>query len=138
MRLEKLKAQLIFHEDLKLKPYLDSVGKLTIGVGRNLDDVGISHSEAMVLLDNDLTKALEDAESLVDQWDRLGDVRQRVLVDMAFNLGRTKLAKFKKTLKAINARLYTMASREMLNSLWAKQVGARAVRLSDMMKTGQD
>lgn len=138
MNLEKLKALLIGHEDLRLKPYPDTEGKLTIGVGRNLTDNGISREEAMILFDNDLTHALDDAESLVDRWDDLGDVRQRVLVDMAFNLGRTKLAKFKKTFKAINAGLFAMAAREMLDSRWKDQVGARAIKLSEMMRTGED
>jgi len=63
-------------------------------------------------------------------------VRQRVLLDMAFNLGISGLLKFKRTLKAIRAKQYEKAAEMMLDSRWATQVGQRAKRLSKMMATG--
>jgi lysozyme len=119
-------------------PYTDSVGKTTIGVGRNLTDNGITQDEAFTLLDNDIDQALEDAKSLVSNFNDLGDVRQRVLVDMSFNLGRARLKGFKKMLAAIESGMFTTATREMLDSKWARQVGSRATRLSSMMKSGLD
>ncbi len=136
MNIERLKAQLILHEGLKLKPYKDSVGKLTIGVGRNLDDKGITNNEAMMLLDNDIDDAYEDAKSLIASFNDIGDVRQRVLVDMSYNLGRSRLKGFKKMLAAVESGMFTTASREMLDSRWANQVGSRAERLAKMMKDG--
>ena len=135
---EKLRSQLIKHEGLKRLPYIDSVGKLTIGVGRNLDDKGISNSEALNMLSNDIKIAETDARKLVARFPDLGDVRQRVLIDMAFNLGLGRLSKFKKTLAAIEAGDYKEASLEMLDSKWAAQVGRRANRLALMMATGRE
>ena len=138
MNIERLKAQLILHEGLRLKPYKDSVGKLTIGVGRNLDDKGITNNEAMTLLDNDIDDAYEDAKSLIASFNDIGDVRQRVLVDMSYNLGRSRLKGFKKMLAAVESGMFTTASREMLDSKWADQVGTRAERLAKMMRTGME
>ncbi len=68
----------------------------------------------------------------------MDDVRQRVIVDMAFNMGLGSLSKFKNTLGHIEAGRYEEASVEMLDSKWARQVGNRAQCLSNMMKTGED
>lgn len=130
-------AQLIDHEGLRLKPYKDTVGKLTIGVGRNLDDVGISEEEAMILLGNDVQKAADDIEALVPNVGELEVARQLVLIDMAFNLGRTRLAKFRRMLAAVRAVKFEEAADEMVNSRWYQQVGRRAVKLERQMRTGE-
>jgi lysozyme len=131
---------LVRDEGLRLKPYKDSVGKLTIGIGRNLEDVGISKQEAEDLLANDIDKAIEDAKTLVgdDFFNALGDVRQRVLVNMAFNLGRSRLRRFRRMLAAIRAGKFSNAADEMVSSRWYQQVGIRAARLELMMRTGED
>jgi lysozyme len=134
----RLRDQLIQHEGFRRTPYIDSVGKLTIGVGRNLDDKGLSKAEIYQLLDNDIKIAEKDARALVSNFHILGDVRQRVLIDMAFNLGRARLAGFKKFLAAMELGDMVAARAEMLNSKWAVQVGSRAKRLAKMMLTGQD
>ena len=131
----KLHSELIYDEGISLKPYRDSVGKLTIGVGRNLDDKGISDDEAMYLLDNDINEALRDARTFV-WFDDLTDARQRVVVNMIFNLGLTRFSNFKKTIHHIAAGEYDKAAVEMLDSRWARQVGSRAKRLAKMMKEG--
>ena len=134
---DALRVQIIAHEGLRLKPYTDTVGKLTIGCGRNLSDVGITYDEAMVLLDHDLDTAINDCASF--PWFlALDPVRQRVVVDMRFNLGPTKLRGFARTLKAISDKRYGDAADAMLASKWAKQVGRRAQRLARMMRTGVD
>lgn len=133
----KLKVQLVKHEGLRLKPYRDTVGKLTIGVGRNLDDVGISKDEAAMMLDADITKVDQALGNALPWWDALDDVRQRVLANMAFNLGVLGLLKFKRTLARVAAGDYSAAADEMLSSKWAAQVGARATELAAMMKTGK-
>lgn len=126
---------LIRHEGLRLKPYKDSVGKLTIGVGRNLDDVGISEAEAMFLLDHDIDAARAEAQKFV-WFSKLDNVRQDVIVSMVFNLGMTRLLGFKNTLKAVEAGNWEAAAKGMLDSKWAKQVGKRADELAQMMVTG--
>lgn len=127
--------QLIRHEGLRLKPYADSVGKITIGVGRNLSDNGISHTEAMQLLDHDLDDVVADLATF-PWFARLDSVRQRALVDMRFNLGPTRFRSFKRMLAAVAAGDYVKASEQMAMSKWATQVKTRAQTLVRMMGTG--
>lgn len=138
MNLTQLQKQLVLHEGCRLKPYRCTGGKLTIGIGRNLDDAGISRDEAMLLLRNDMARAIGAVRTELPWVDKLDDVRQRVLVDMAFNLGIDGLLAFKNTLVAVASGDYDRAATEMLNSRWAGQVGERARRLARMMRTGKD
>lgn len=131
-----LLAELKRDEGVRLKPYTDTVGKLTIGVGRNLTDVGISDDECTALLQNDIDKVLAQLDRSLPWWRKLDPVRQRVLVNMAFNMGMTGLLTFKNTLAAVQSGSYAAAAAGMLASKWATQVGARAERLADMMRTG--
>ena len=134
--IEQLKKMLIRHEALRLKPYKDSVGKLTIGVGRNLDDRGITEAEAMLLLSNDIGSAMTDAQSFA--WFKaLDSVRQDVVLDMLFNLGKQRFSGFRKMIIAIENTDYPRAADEMLDSKWARQVGLRASELSQMMREGR-
>jgi lysozyme len=119
-------------------PYTDTVGKLTIGVGRCLDDVGISPEEAQMLLDSDIERAISNLNTGIPWWSTLDEVRQRVLVNMCFNLGIQGLLRFKNTLALVRAGKYEEASVAMLQSIWAGQVGKRAVRLAHSMKTGEE
>lgn len=139
MNLEKLRNQLIEFEGIRFRPYRCTAGKLTIGVGRNLDDVGISVEEAYFLLDNDI-KAVVASLNKYPFFTALegDDVRQRVLVDMAFNLGVRGLLEFRQTLAAVEAKDFGLAARLMLASKWAGQVGRRARILSEMMRSGLD
>lgn len=131
-----LRKDVMAAEGLRLKPYTDTVGKLTIGYGRNLDDVGITQLEAEVLLDHDLATAEAECRTAFDWFPLLTDRRQRVVTEMVFNLGLTKFRGFHATIAAIQARDYARASRQMLSSKWAKQVKGRAVRLAEAMKIG--
>ena len=128
--------QIRLHEGERLKPYRCSAGKLTIGVGRNLDDRGITREESAMLLDNDIRLLEVELYRALPWASALDDVRQRVLLDMAFNLGLPGLLQFKRTLEAIRTGQYQQAATMMLDSLWARQVGQRAERLSRMMATG--
>jgi lysozyme len=126
---------LVRHEGLRLKPYTDSVGKLTIGVGRNLDDVGISRDEAMALLDADIDKAL--AALMGFSWfSYMDETRQAALADMVFNVGLSRFLCFSRMIAAIEREDWAGAARELLDSAYAKQVGARAVELADQLHTG--
>ena len=136
MNRQLLRSQLERHEGLRLKPYRDTVGKLTIGYGRNLEDVGISRDEAEFMLDNDIDQVERQLET-VDEYRDLDAVRQAVIANMAFNLGFAGLMGFKNMWAAIGRRDWESASEEMLNSKWARQVGVRAVELSEIMQTGE-
>lgn len=130
--------QLRLHEGERLKPYRCTAGKLTIGVGRNLEDRGISAEESAMLLANDIAAMERELQHALPWAATLDEVRQRVLLDMAFNLGIVGLLAFKRTLGAIAAGQYQQAATMMLDSKWARQVGQRAERLSRMMATGKD
>ena len=135
--MNRIKAQLVRHEGLRLKPYRCTAGKLTIGIGRNLDDYGISQTEAFVLLENDIQNC---EKQLVDEipeiYNGLDEVRKSVLLNMCFNLGIGGLLGFNNTLAFIAAGDWERAANGMLASKWAKQVGRRAIELSEMMRKG--
>ena len=132
-----LREQLIRDEGLRLFPYRDSVGKLTIGVGRNLDDVGITAAEADVLLDHDITRATTAGLMRLPWASTLGDVRRAVLVNMAYNLGVGGLLGFRVALAAMERGDWPGAAAAMLDSRWARQVGARAKRLAEQIISGE-
>lgn len=122
-------------EGLRLKPYRCTAGKLTIGYGHNLDDNGITETEALLILEDDLEKCSTQLERYT--WFRnLDEARQGVLIDMCFNMGITRLLQFKKMIKAIEESNWKEASVQMLDSVWAKQVKTRATNLAKIMKTG--
>ena len=130
--------QLRLHEGERLKPYRCTAGKLTIGVGRNLDDRGITREESAMLLANDIAAEERELLRALPWVAMLDEVRQRVLLDMSFNMGIVGLLGFKRTLATIQAGEYQAAATMMLDSKWAKQVGQRAERLSRMMATGME
>lgn len=132
-----LVADLERDEGVRQFPYVDTVGKLTIGVGRNLTDRGLSPDEIRYLLQNDIDAAMDDLNRGVPWWDRLDPVRQTVLVNMCFNLGWPRLRGFVRTLAAIRRGDYIDAAAGMRDSLWATQVGARAERLAVLMESGK-
>lgn len=136
MNLDRLSAQLAIDEGKRPKIYQDTVGKWTGGVGRNLSDCPFSDDEIQLMLTNDILTATSSARRLVKCFDQLDDVRQEVLVNMAFNLGYSRLAGFRNFLAYVNSGEFIKASSEMMNSKWAVQVGSRATRLSMAMKTG--
>ncbi len=136
MNRNRLSKQLEIDEGKRQKMYLDTVGKWTAGVGRNLSDRAFSEDEIQLMLANDIALATKDARSLVPGLDNLDDVRQEVLVNLAFNLGYARLSGFKRFLAAVNTSEFAQASLEMLDSKWAQQVGERAQRLSKAMRYG--
>lgn len=122
------------HEGLRLKPYRCTQGKLTIGYGRNIEDNGITEAEASFLLDNDIKTAEKECKSRFSWLNRLDEERRGVIIEMCFNLGIDRLLGFKKMLLACSRGDYAAAADEMLDSLWARQVGQRAETLADLMK----
>ena len=153
-----LMQKLVAHEGMRLDVYKDTLGINTIGIGRNLDDRGITKDEldwmdypsieyvysdgiteadAVYLAQNDVQIVegeLLRAHPCVEDLDA---VRQLVLVDMAFNMGVPRLCKFKKMWAAVHDEDYPTAAKEMLDSRWATQVKGRAVKLSNAMHNGE-
>lgn len=131
-----LVEQLRRDEGVRAKPYTDTVGKLTIGVGRNLTDVGISDTEVNFLLTNDIARVQAQLEPFA-WYQALDDVRKGAIENMAFNLGIGGLLHFPHMLAALQKQDWVAAADEMANSEWAKQVGDRARRLEQQILTGQ-
>jgi lysozyme len=131
--IDLLVADLRRDEGVRLTAYVDSVGKITIGVGRNLTDVGISAAECEMLLAADIDRVMSDLDARLPWWRTLDEDRQGVLANMCFNLGINGLLQFKTTLGAIQAHNWLAAAEGMMRSKWAQQVGPRAQRLADRM-----
>jgi lysozyme len=149
MNRTRLKALLAKHEEKRLKPYVDCCrrswrectcsvkGKLTIGIGRNLDDNGIYECEVQLMADNDIATARMTCLHLFPGFDTLTEGRQHVLLDMAFNMGAVRLAKFTKMIAAVNAREFERAADEMKDSVWYTQVGGRGAEDEHTMRKGE-
>ena len=135
MDINKIKRNLVFEEGLKLMPYTCTAGKLTIGVGRNIEDRGISEDTAMQMLEEDIDIILGELKVAIKHFDEYPEDVQFTLVDLAFNLGLPKLLTFTLTLKYLEEGLqtgnYTKAAVELMNSAYAKQVPNRARRNHD-------
>jgi len=129
--------QLKRHEGLKLKPYKCTADKLTIGVGRNLEDVGISEEEAEMLLQNDIQRATVQIQREFPWTTELDEVRFAALINFTFNVGIGTVGKFVNAMALLKAGSYDMAADEFLNSRWAKQVGQRAIDVTDQIRTGE-
>ncbi|PWU07239.1 MAG: lysozyme [Verrucomicrobia bacterium] len=134
---QKLKSQLLLDEAYKQFPYTDTTGHLTIGIGRNLQSNGISMDEALYLLDNDIMQCEKDLWHYCAFYQNLDNARKSCLVNICFNIGIQSFLGFKNMIAALNAKNYTLAAEEMLNSYWARQVGVRATKLAQIMETGQ-
>lgn len=133
----RLKRQLETDELRSKKIYTDTVGKVSGGIGRNLTDRGFSDDEIDLMYANDIKMAERDARSLVPGFDRLDDVRQEIVVNLSFNMGYNRLSGFKKFLAAINSSDFNEAADELKDSKWYGQVGQRAVRLVNAMRSGK-
>ena len=147
---DKLISELKRDEGVKAYPNRCSEGYLTIGVGFNLDanslpksivnDLLIMHglTEKLIkeLLDVSINTAINEVAKLFPKWRQVSAARQRVLINMALNLGYDKYKEFVKFWAAMGIRDYPEATKQMLDSVWAGQVGVRADRLADMMERG--
>lgn len=136
INLNLMKEELLRDEGLKLKPYKCTAGKTTIGVGRNLDDRGITLLEADFLLANDISACAKDLDAFLPWWKKMTEVRQRALLNMCFNIGIHRLMGFRKMLIALKKEDYSEAAAQALDSAWARQVGQRAQRISVQILQG--
>lgn len=136
----RLRTQLLRDEGLRLKPYVDTVGKVTVGVGRNLTDRGITQTEALYLLENDISRCIRELVEAFPWFVGLDPVRQAALVNLNFNmgLGNTKrgLRSFVNTLNDIQHGRYAEAAKRIRASKYARQVGLRAQRIASQIETG--
>lgn len=135
----RLKETLKRHEGVKPSGYVDSLGYLTIGVGRLIDERKggkLSDDEIEYLLDNDIARCVAEAGSRIPFWPKLSPRRQEALVNMTFQLGITKLMSFKKMLAALEAEDWETARKEALDSLWARQTPGRAHEVVAMLTGG--
>jgi lysozyme len=146
MNKDKLIEELIKDEGYKYEIYLDHLGYPTFGVGHLILEkdeeygkpVGTPVSEERIkeCLSNDIEIICNELNRNMEWWQDLNDTRQRVLANMAFNLGLPRLSKFVKFLKAVQDSDWEKASEEMMDSKWATQVGDRAKRLKIKMLKG--
>jgi lysozyme len=134
--MEKINKLLRLHEGSKSKPYTCTAGKLTIGVGRNIQDLGLSEDEIDYLLTNDITRVIKELGAAFPWFSGLNEARRDAIIDMAFNLGLPRLFGFKKALSLMAEGGYDAAADEFMDSKWAKDVGERAVRVTTMISTG--
>lgn len=150
--LKLIKDQLVRHEGLHLKPYRCTAGKLTIGVGHNLDDCAITESEAYIMQINEIIKCEKQLQARIpDIYNGLDEVRKSVLLNMCIGIPQCRFASlrepcylgiggllnFENTLAFIGAGDWKWAANNMLVSRWAKQVGRRAIELSELMRKGK-
>lgn len=137
---ELLLGMLVVDEGVVLHAYQDSLGYWTIGAGRLIDKRkggGISHAEALYLLNNDVTRHWDELVARFPWVEWLDPVRQTVLANLAFNLGVAGLATFVNTLAAVQRGDWTAAAAGLRGSKWYRQVQrSRSDRLIYMMRTG--
>lgn len=134
---QKLRSLLIQHESYRQYAYTDETGHITIGIGRNLNDRGISLNEALYLLDDDILYFTTKLSSALPCWSKLNDARQIALVDMCFNVGVQGLLNFKEMIEYLNNGEYQKASDEMMNSRWKDEVKERANCVAEIIRTGE-
>ena len=127
------------HEGVRSKVYVCSAGYETIGVGRNISatGLGLDPDEIDFLLMNDITRVRQELNRVFKWFDGLDAARKDAMIDIAFNLGLTVLCKFEKSLAYMESGDYMLAADEFLDSNWAKQVGNRAIEVTDMIRTGE-
>lgn len=136
MDIDQFKADLRRDEGEKFKPYTDTVGKLTIGVGRNLTDRGISQDESDYLLGNDIKLVISQLDANFLWWRQMTENRQRAFANFVFNVGIGTAKTFTNTLAFLKVGNYDRAAFGFANSLWAKQVKGRADRIIQAIKEG--
>jgi len=138
MDLTRLKNSIALHEGFRSKPYKDTKGKLTIGFGRNLDDVPLSEEEGWYLAKELIQEAVDHANLVVHDWNKLNDARQNVLVELIYNMGLGKVLKFKLMRAALDSQDYVEAAKQLLLSNWTKDVGPlRSRDMALQLETGE-
>ena len=136
MNRDLLTADLERDEGLRLKAYQCTSGKWTIGLGRNIEDLGITKAEAYMLLGGDIDRISAELDKALPWWRSLSEPRARALFNLTFNMGIARLLGFPKMLAALKAGEYAEAARQLLDSRYAQQVGSRANRVAALIEKG--
>jgi lysozyme len=134
--MESLRDRIIRHEGIRLKLYKDSLGYLTIGVGRCIELRGISEDEAFYMLNNDLLNSKREVNENMPWVLGLDEMRLNVLYEMSFQLGFNRLSLFKKMLSAMREGDFNRAADEMLDSAWHRQTPKRCEELAKIIRNG--
>lgn len=142
--LDQIKEDLVRHEGYVTEIYLCSENYPTFGIGHMVTEQDMEHTwpvgtpvtdeRILQVFHTDCLNAVEDAKAIVEDLEDHPDNVIRVLVNMAFNLGRSRLSRFKKMLAAVEAKDYKTASQEMIDSRWYHQVGRRSKELAEIMR----
>ena len=127
------------HEGVRSKVYMCSAGYETIGVGINISEsgLGLSDDEIDYLLENDIKRVTEELQDTYFWFGGLNEARRDAMVDICFNLGLTKLRGFVNALTAMSREQFDVAADEFMDSKWAQQVGTRAIRVTEMIRSGE-
>ena len=136
MDIKRLIDQLSIDEGRKSRMYLDSVNKWTIGVGRNLSDRALFEDEIDLMLKNDISLVTKQLDESFPWWRAMSDERQHALINLCFNMGITTLLQFKDSLALLKAGKWDEAAAAFMCSKWAKQVGNRAIRVTNQIRNG--
>ena len=144
MIFQRLEAQVCRDEGFRAAPYLDTVGVATIGYGSiringrpvTLDDTPVSEPTAREMMRSELYESCINAQKMFTRFDRMSHVRQECLVNMAYNLGPTRLRGFKKLIAAAESMNYSEMAVQAKDSKWFDQVGQRAIRICNALETG--
>lgn len=131
-----LRSELKRDEGERLRLYKCSSGKFTIGIGRNIEDNGISKDESDLMFANDVARVEKEARTVFMRWDMFSDARQRAFLNMLF-MGLTRFRTFENMIDAAICGEWDRAADEALDSLWARQVGDRAKRVANMLRSGK-
>ena len=144
MNLEQLRKELEIDEGVKYAIYLDHLGLPTFGIGHLIIDsdaengspVGTEVSESRVqqAFEADVLSVILDCNKLYDDFDVLPEEVQLIVANMMFNMGRTRLSKFKGMKRGVDGRDWNAAADEMVDSKWYRQVTNRADRLVQRMR----
>jgi lysozyme len=138
--LKKLIEQLSIHEGVKKFAYKCPAGKITVGIGRNIDSdggLGLSDDEIIYLLRNDISRIDQELTNAFRFYKELDRVRKDAMINICFNLGLTRLRSFREALGRMEKKEYPEAAVEFLDSLWASQVGQRALDVTYMIQHGE-
>ena len=136
MNIAQLEQELMFDEGKDLKPYRDTTGHITIGIGRNLDAVGISDEECQLMFKNDVNRVIQNLDRAIPWWTTLPDPVARGLCNMTFNLGLGGVLQFKTTLSHLRAHQFEDAADSLLHSLAARQLPNRYGRIAALFRQG--
>lgn len=138
--MKKLIEQLSIHEGVKKFAYKCPAGKITVGIGRNIDSdggLGLSDDEIIYLLRNDISRIDQELTNAFRFYKELDRVRKDAMINICFNLGLTRLRSFREALGRMEKKEYPEAAVEFLDSLWASQVGQRALDVTYMIQHGE-